>query len=263
MTRDELGAVIEERILSGELPAGAKLPSERQLAETYAVSRPIVREVLRSLAERNLIEVFPARGSYVRDVRPTDPAGMLDLHYRRSQATPRDLVEARMMLECTAAALAAARASAEDLSCMADALHSFQLEKGVYERAQIDLAFHATIARAAHNPVIESMFGSIANLALDLMLRSLSDAEVTRASTPYHVQVYDAIAQGDSEAARAAMAAHLAVASQLYGEDYEQSIESVLRRQAARLDESGVFGEDVLALSGASDARGRTDVAQF
>src|SRR6478752_5931237 len=103
MTRATLSAALEANIVSGRLAAGEKLPSERQLAVHYGVSRPIVREALRTLVERDLVVIRPGRGSYVRDARAFAAAGRLDALYRRSQATPRDLVEARMMLECTAA----------------------------------------------------------------------------------------------------------------------------------------------------------------
>ncbi len=231
MTRDELVDAIEARILAGDLPAGAKLPSERQLADRFGVSRPIVREVLRTLAERNLIDVLPARGSFIRDPRVTDAAGTLDLHYRRSQATPRDLVEARTMLESTAAEVAAARSNPDDIEAIDDAIATFDRATTVIERVHADLAFHFAIARASHNPVIETMFGSIANLTLNLMLRSLSDAEVTRESIPFHREIRDALHRHDPQRAGDAMRAHLAVAARLYGDDYERTIDSVMRRQ--------------------------------
>ena len=71
LTTLELHARLYEDILSGDIPPGAKLPSERQLAERYGVSRPVVRESLRRLQERGLIVVQPGRGSYVREVRAT------------------------------------------------------------------------------------------------------------------------------------------------------------------------------------------------
>ena len=239
MSRGELAADLEARICGGELPAGTRLPSERQLAERYGVSRPIVREALRTLVERGLVEVLPARGSFVRGARPTDAAGVLDAHYRRSQATPRDLVEARTMLECTAAALAAERATADDLEQIDAALARFDRASSVVERARYDLVFHLAVARAAHNPVIETMFGSITGLTVELMLRSLSDRAVTDASVPYHTEIRDAIGARNPQRARQAMMQHLTVATRFYGEDYETSLESLAQRHLARLLEPG------------------------
>ncbi len=247
LSRRELAALLEERILSGEWPVGTRLPSERQLAERYGVSRPVVREALRSLSERGLLEILPGRGSFVRQAQATDAASRLDALYRRRQATPRDLVEARTTLECAAAALAAERATASDLETIEAALRGFDRSRTIVEQARFDLAFHLAIARAAHNPVIETMFGSITTLTFELMLRSLSDPEVARVSIPYHHVIYQAIQARAAEQARTAMAEHLAVASTHYGEDYDRSIESVTPRRFARFLAPEVTLEDLLA----------------
>lgn len=256
MTREALAAQLEQQILSGSLPAGSKLPSERQLTERFGVSRPIVREALRMLAERSLVEIRPGRGTYVRGMRSTDAAGVLDSLYRRSQATPRDLVEARTMLECTAAELAAERATADDLRRIDAALARFDQASTVVERARYDLVFHLAIAQAAHNPVVETMFGSIIGLTVDLMLRSLSDRVVTDASVPFHTEIAEAIRAHDRERARRAMAEHLSVASRFYGEDYELSIESLAQRHFSRLLEPGQT-LDALLIDAAPGGNGR------
>jgi GntR family transcriptional repressor for pyruvate dehydrogenase complex len=246
LSRGEFAAILEERILSGEWPVGTRLPSERQLAEHYGVSRPVVREALRALSEHGLVEILPGRGSFVRQAQATDAASRLDALYRRRQATPRDLVEARTTLECAAAALAAERATADDLATIEAALRRFDQSQSIVEQARYDLAFHLAIARAAHNPVIETMFGSITTLTFELMLRSLSDPDVARVSVPYHLVIYQAIQEGAVERARTAMAEHLAVASVHYGDDYNRSIESVTPRQFARMLDPGVTLEDLL-----------------
>jgi DNA-binding FadR family transcriptional regulator len=250
MSRSTLETEFEARIMHGELPAGTKLPSERQLAERYDVSRPIVREVLGKLAERNLVEIMPSRGSFVRGPRSTDAAGYLAAHYRRSQATSRDLVEARTMLESTAAGLAAERATEDDLAGIERALAAFERSVGILDQARYDLAFHLAIARAAANPVIETMFGSITGLALELMLRSLADPEVTQVSVPFHRRIADAIKDRDAAGARRAMIEHLGVASRLYGDDYDRTIDSVAQRELTKLFAPGVSVDDLLAIAG-------------
>ena len=246
-TRAGVAAHLEEEILSGRVAAGAKLPSERELADRYGVSRPVVREALRGLIERNLVAVVPGRGAYVRAARATDAAPGMDTLLRRHQATARDLVEARTMLECTAAELAAARATPEDLAAMADALERFDRAGGIVEQARYDLAFHLAIVGAARNPVIATMFGAITGLTVELMLRSLGDPVVARASVPYHRAIHEGIRARDPGRARAAMADHLAVAARTYGADYDRSLESVARRELARLLAPGVTLDELLA----------------
>ena len=97
--------------------------------------------------------------------------------------------------------------------------------------------------------VIEAMFGSIANLTLNLMLRSLSDPDVTRESIPYHQQIRDAIHDHDPAHARSAMRSHLMVASRLYGDDYERTIESVVRRQLTRVTPANAEIDKMLSVA--------------
>jgi GntR family transcriptional repressor for pyruvate dehydrogenase complex len=235
LTRASLSDLLESQILSRQLRTGTKLPSERALAERYGVSRPIVREALRGLIERNLVEVRPGRGSYVRDVRAADAALRMDALFRRQEATARDVVEARTMLECTSASLAATRADVTDLAAMAQALTAFDRADGLIDRSRYDLAFHVAIARAARNPVIETMFMAITTLTIELMLRSLADPAVTRISVPYHQVIYAAIERRESDQAHRAMAEHLAVAARTYGDDYERSLERVTQRELGHL----------------------------
>lgn len=235
ITRGALAGLLERQILSGELAPGTRLPSERQLAERFRVSRPVVREALRGLAERKLVEVAPGRGSFVRTAQASDAADQLSTLYRHAPVTPRQLVEARIMLECTAAALAADRADAADLARMRRANRELERSASIIEQARHDLDLHLAVVRAARNAVVEVMFTSIAMFTLELMLRSLSDAAVTTASLPYHHAIVDAIGAGDPPAARAAMEAHLNVATRLYGDDFDRSLEHVAREELSRL----------------------------
>lgn len=256
VSRDELADELENEIVTGRLAIGAKLPSERKLAERYGVSRPFVREALRSLVERHLVEIHPARGAFVRDARSSDAATQLSVHFRRTQATARDLVEARSTLESSAAELAAARATDEDVALMTHALAELDGDGDVVDQARHDLTFHYAVTRAAHNPVIESMFAAVAQPTVELMLRSLLDAQVRDEALNLHHEIVQAIRDHDAQHARDAMQRHLAVAARLYGDDLDRSVESVARRELARRLARGVTLEDVLdqALTGSGIA---------
>lgn len=247
VSREAVANYLERDILSGQFEPGERLPSERQLAESLKVSRPIVREALRSLAERNLVEVRPGRGTFVLDPESAAAGNRLDSVYQMSRATPRDLVEARLMLECTAAEMAAERASETDLAVIETAVTMCEESPTIIERIRYDLSFHLAVARAAHNPVIETMFTSISDLAVELMFRSLSDPQVTKMSLPYHREVLDAIRNHDGDGANESMSGHLRVASQLYGNDYEESVERVAKRELNRLFTPGVTLEELIS----------------
>jgi GntR family transcriptional regulator, transcriptional repressor for pyruvate dehydrogenase complex len=246
--QDALLATLERRILSGSLKVGDRLPSERSLCTEYNVSRPVIREVLRGLQERGHIEVHPGRGSFVRAVGASDLARPLARMVQRTGVTPRDLVTARTMLECEAASMAAARGTDERIDRVRATLESHQAARdlmGLQGRARSDLAFHEAVAQASGNPVIAVMFGAIRTLTYGLMLRSLSDREVLRAGDPWHETIYQGIRQRDPAAARAAMAEHLRLALDFYGEDLDTPLDDVLARrgiQVARLDDELAAG---------------------
>jgi DNA-binding FadR family transcriptional regulator len=109
---------LRDEILSGELPAGSKLPPERVLAQDFALSRPIVREVLRGVQERGLVEILPARGTFVRAPSAADGVRSLESYYRRRNATAREVMDARLMLEIHAVRLAALNATAADVHAL-------------------------------------------------------------------------------------------------------------------------------------------------
>jgi GntR family transcriptional repressor for pyruvate dehydrogenase complex len=257
-SRWALADQVAQELSAGALTAGDKLPSERELAVRWSVSRPVVREVLRSLEERGLIVVSPGRGAFVREPTATDVVRPLDSLFRRRQATPRDLVEARTMIEPRAAALAAERAEPADLEAMSRALTAFNDSTALIDRARWDVAFHAAVVRGSHNPVIETLFASIATLTLELMLRSLGDPTVSREGVPLHQEVFAAIRDRDPERARDAMSGHLLVAVRLYGNDLDRSLDLIARRALERsLDADVSLDEIVDAALGGELARAR------
>jgi GntR family transcriptional repressor for pyruvate dehydrogenase complex len=249
ISREAVAEVLEREILAGRLASGTKLPSERALASQFGVSRPIVREALRTLVERNLIEVRPARGAYVRTANAAEAASKLDNHFRRSLVTPRQLTEARLMLETTAAGLAAQRASSAEILRIERALVGCEDATNILEQARQDFTFHRTIVRASANPVIEAMFMSIASLTFQLMLRSLTDKDVVKESLPYHRAILEAITARLSDDASAEMRKHLGVARQFYGTDFDASLETVARREIADLVPGDVDLGELLSAS--------------
>ncbi len=242
---DTITNTLAERVLSGELPPESRLPSERQLAAEFGVSRPLVREALRSLVERGLISIEPSRGAYVRDATGPRRFPPLDLEYRRRGTTARQLSEARLVLETGAVAFAAQHADADDLARIEEALEIVEQSPNPLERVRNDLSFHIALVSAAHNPVVETMFASIHVLTVELMVRSAADENIVRLSEPYHRLVFEAIRDRNPEAAREAMRAHLSVAASTYGDDYDRSLDTAAAA-SLRLVGSGVTLDEFL-----------------
>lgn len=233
ITAEQLVAHLDAKIVTGAVPAGTRLESERKLAERHGVSRPVVREALRSLQERGLITAQPGRGTFVRELRPTGGLATAEILTRRGQVTARQLSAARIMLEGEAAALAAAHRSAADLNRMQELLDSFDATENVMEKAEQDLAFHEAVLLAAGNTVLQVMFGSIRSLTLALMLRSLGDSRVRDAGGPIHHTILAAIRRRDSRAARRRMVEHLSVAETHYGRDLDRPLARILLSRAS------------------------------
>lgn len=260
MTVNDIALEIERAILAGRFGVGEKLPSERNLSLRFGVSRPILREALRTLAERQLVEVQPGRGAFVRGASATDGARSLARVIGRQAATPRQVVEARVMLEREAAYLAADRATSAELKMAEEALELLVAATGPIERSRADIRFHALLARMSHNPVIETMFFSIVAPVFDLMLSSVGEPSVVQVTADIHRAICESIAAHDGAAARAAIDEHFRQGESLYREDPDQPLEvatgnrlrailgspaateAVLREALADLD--GITSED-------------------
>jgi GntR family transcriptional repressor for pyruvate dehydrogenase complex len=215
---------IESTLLGSAIAVGDKLPSERELAARMGVSRPVIRESLRQLQERGLVEAQPGRGTFYRPAEPADAADSLNRLFRRAAVTPAQLIVARKMLECEAAALAAAHRTDDDCAMLERTLHALSSSASLLEQVKADISFHDGIAQTSANPVIRLMFASISDITVGLMVRSLSDRQVRQRGLPLHDEVFTAIVAGDPERARTAMNDHLGAAEQLYGTDLDREI---------------------------------------
>lgn len=229
---EDVGRHLEEAILTGRLRPGAKLESERRLADRLGVGRPMVREALKRLEERNLIAIHPARGSFVREFRASQETRSAAVTVRRAGITARQLNRARQALECESAGLAAENRTAEHVRQMQAILATFDDDLSADERAHLDLSFHEAIVIASGNPALQVMFGSIRTMTSALMLRSLSDRAVTKAGAPIHHAILRAIELGRPAAARRHMQAHLRIAETHYGSDIDEPLADVLWRRA-------------------------------
>ena len=248
-SRAGLAAMLANRISGEEFRAGELLPSERQLAEEYGLSRSMVREALRMLAERRLIEIVPGRGSFVREATVADAVERLIEIFDHSRVTPRYLIEARGMIETTAAALAAERANNEEIEAIDRARKNCNIAESVVERVRWDLTFHLAIVRAARNPLIEPMFHSIQPYIVELLFRSLTDAAVTEQGLAFHERIVNAIVRRDANAAAREMGDHLTLGITLFGPDIDRDLNLVAQDALKTLAGARVTFEDVLGLS--------------
>jgi len=199
-------------ILGGRLRPGDRLPTERELAAQFGVSRVTVRDALRALEAGGLVRVKVGSGGgpYVAepDVALLSTALANHLHLRGT--TVRELAEARMALETTAARLAAARADGEDLARLRTALALPPDPLAGPASAARSVDFHTALVEAAHNRALLAMWEATRALtreAMNLMHARLPDTrDVARR---VHGLLYEAIARRDGQAAVEIVREHL------------------------------------------------------
>ena len=202
---------IEESILSGELKEGSQLPAERDLAKQFGVSRTAVREAIKALQEKGLVDAFPGRGTFVTSGTFNSMRRSLDQIIRSGETDGGAyLVEVREILEPEIAALAAFRATDQDLAAMKDAVEVMdQAGQDSDAFIEADLDFHLALAEAAGNPIVLSLIDSIVGLLREQRLRIFRIRGGPERGQHHHKRILDAVKRRDTQGARAAMQAHL------------------------------------------------------
>jgi len=203
---------IEQGIVQGGLKVGDRLPPERELGERFGVSRTAVREAVKALREKGLVQSDPGRGTFVTNGTSRAVRNSLDLMVRmgRSDASD-DLVQVRGILEPEIAALAAKHITPEQLDLLQQAV---QVMDSALDDAdtfvEADLAFHITLAKATKNVIIPALIDSI----VDLLREQRKGIFFTRGGPQrgqiHHKRILKAVLHHNPSAARNAMRAHLA-----------------------------------------------------
>jgi DNA-binding FadR family transcriptional regulator len=210
------GQVVNElgrRVVSGAYAAGAVLPNEEQLCQELQVSRTALREAVKVLAAKGLLEARPRIGTRVR---PRDQWNLLDpdiLAWRCATGADaeflRHLTELREIIEPAAASLAANSRTPAQLAAIAAALQDMRRAPAIAQWIEADLAFHTAILRATNNPLLmplAAIIGSALESLLGVTARSAGDF---KRALPDHQKVFEAIESGDAQSALHRMAGML------------------------------------------------------
>lgn len=206
------GRVVQDlgaRIAGGGYEPGALLPSEAVLGASFGVSRTVLREAVKVLASKGLVEARPKIGTRVR---PRADWNMLDPDVLVWQCAgpglpgvAEDLMEIRRVVEPHAAALAAGRASDAEIAAIAAAYADMERAPDIESSVDPDVRFHLAIMDATHNAFLRPL-GALIRAALRASFRlSKMPPGAHERSMPRHKAVLDAIRDRDPEAARAAM----------------------------------------------------------
>ena len=207
---EEVVSQIHELIREGKFKARDQLPSERELAETFKVSRTSVREALRALETKGLIISRTGMGNFIADL-PVEslvaPLARLLIEEKKALA---DIFELRKLIEPHIAALAAERASDRDIERMKKILEKqseavSRGETGVEADAQL----HFAIGRATQNQALEKLVSGLMDILSHSREESLQTSARRKASIESHRKILSAIEEHDKKKAREAMLLHI------------------------------------------------------
>lgn len=212
---------LKEKIHSGELEAGTRLPVENDLAASFGVSRSTTREALRVLASQNLIVTSRGvgGGSWVAHPSTDQVADYLTATFGlllgSDELDADNLLEARRLLEAPGARLAALRRTDEHLDSLQASLHQAEsLDTG--ESFEPNRCFHLTILEAAHNPLLGVMARPIFTVLNNRFTRKAASPEFWAQVHEEHLHIHQAILDGDGDEAELAMIKHLDQLSGVY-----------------------------------------------
>lgn len=208
---DKVTAAILETIASNQLKPGDLLPPERELGRQFGVSRTVIREAVRALAAKGMLEVRSGSGVRIVAVDEGTVRESMRHFVHGSQLDYGKVDEVRRMLEVAAAGIAAERATADDIAAMDAAIVALENECHDLEKSvDHDLAFHRAIATATHNELFLVLHDSMGEMLLEVRRRNLSKGrDERRLVVEMHRHIRDGIAAHEPRTARQAMRDHL------------------------------------------------------
>jgi DNA-binding FadR family transcriptional regulator len=204
---------IRSNIFAGKLAPGDRLPSEKELAEQFGLSRVTVRDALRVLESQGLItiKVGAGGGAFVANPSARPVSAMLTDMLRLQGLSTKELVEARLIIETSIVTLAAERATAEDLDAMQQAIAAARAGRATgdpnFTRHSVD--FHAALARAAKNQVLLFTVNSLRTPFYDTLEKLLPDDGMAQRAIEDHQKLLDAVVAHDAAQAAQVMREHL------------------------------------------------------
>jgi len=210
---DSLVHQIEALIVAGDFADGARLPPERQLIETYGVSRTVVREAVATLASRGLVESRPRFRPVVRTpgyAAALAAANGVVGHLLMQSSGVKNLYDIRIFIEASLVRQAARQARKEDIEALKRALDAN--EAAIHDSAAFygtDVAFHAVLYDIPKNPVFPALHKAFTAWLAPHWVKMPRSPERNRVNFLRHSDIYNAIRDRDADAAEAALNAHL------------------------------------------------------
>jgi len=207
---EEVVSQIHELIKEGRVKAGDQLPSERELAETFKISRTSVREALRALETHGLIISRTGMGNFVADLPIESLVATLAKLLIEEKDALSDIFELRKLIEPQIASLAAERATAKDIERIKRLLDKQKEQvQGGATGVDADTEFHFAIGQATQNHAIEKLVSGLMEVLSHSREESLQTSGRRQASIDSHLAIVNAIAEHNQAKAMGAMRHHI------------------------------------------------------
>jgi GntR family transcriptional repressor for pyruvate dehydrogenase complex len=210
---DKVYEQLRDMIFRGELRAGQKLMSERDMAQTLNVGRPTVREAIQKLIEQGLIESRRGVGTFVRDEETRKNNKPLLQLLNGQGFTIVELLEVRLALESNSAVLAARRATEEDIRIIEQSLNRLLDARDLERNLDNELSFHMNIAYATKNIVqvhLMKSFYDVLYYGMNLAFPTLiKDEKLDEMTFDQHITIFNAIRNRNPELAGKTMEKHI------------------------------------------------------
>lgn len=208
---DEAILKIKGMILSGELKPGDRLSPEKELSELLGLSRSSLREAVKALEIIRVLDVRRGDGTYVTSLEPQllleAMAFVVDIHQDSSVL---ELFEVRRILEPTAAAMAAARATPQHIARLRDMLSEVDENTSIDGLVAHDMLFHRHISTMSGNAYLTSLLDGLSGKTLRARVwRGLTQEHSVERTLAEHHAIVDALASGDAEVVRALVTVHI------------------------------------------------------
>ena len=206
---------VSEQLLAAIRDAGLKpgnrIPSERELGEQFGVSRTVVREAIRHLAAKGVLEVLSGSGVQVADVGHEGVTESIDLYLRqRGPIRPAQIHEVRQSLELTTTELATERATDQQLADIREACERMaSVLDDPNAASEADVAFHRAIVEATDNPLFLVLLDSLGDVLLEIRRATLGESGRGQVALDAHRAIVESLEHRDPDAAVRAMRAHL------------------------------------------------------
>jgi GntR family transcriptional repressor for pyruvate dehydrogenase complex len=225
---------IQRLVERQRLKPGDRLPTERELARDAGVSRPSVRTGLRSLSALGVVRSRRGSGTFIQDGPLTLDAEPLSLLATLHGVSYPEMFQARRALEAEVAALAAVRATPDQIAAMAEEVAAmFECFDDPQGFLVHDVRFHRAVAHGSNNPVLAAVVTMVSTVVYRWRRKTMRRARDLRESAAMHRRIYQAIRRHDAEGARQAMLEHLRVAQARYVAEEQAARPRVRRAPAA------------------------------